>query len=117
MRETPRSGNFIANNPLRTQFLSRSMAAHSKNHKVTRRKAGGSRPARRHSRGGKAAESSKTSPVRDAARPELLPADPEEPRPEDLAKEEPIKVEEVAQVTAAIEAEHAGPRSKERGAY
>ena len=120
MRENSRSGNFIANNPLRTQFLSRFMAAHSKNHKATRRKAGGSRTARRNSRDSrvsKAAESSKPALGRDAAGPELLPVDPEEPRPEDLAKEEPIKVEEVEQVTAAIEAEHSSGRSKERGAY
>ena len=93
------------------------MPAHSKNHKVTRRKAGRSRSSPPRSRVSKRSESPKLSSPRETAKPELLPQDPEEPRPEDLAKEEPIKVEEVEQVTAAIEAEPVGPRSRERGAY
>ena len=112
MRESSRSGNFVANGRARSQFLTRFMAAHGKNHKVAR-KAGASRSARRKSRAGKE-QSPKLALSRDP-KPEILPQDPEEPRPEDLAKEEPIKVEEVEQVTAAIEAEQASPRARERG--
>src|SRR6266567_4780030 len=117
MRESPSSANFIANRRLRSQFLARFMAAHTKNHKVTRRKAGRSRSTRHRARAARSTESSKLLLPREPAKQELLPADPEEPRPEDLAKEEPIKVEEVQQVTAAIEQEPTGPRARERGAY
>jgi len=93
------------------------MAAHTKNHKVTRRKAGRPRSNKHRTRSGKSAESPKLQLLREPVKQEHLSADPEEPRPEDLAKEEPIKVEEVEQVTAAIETEPTGPRARERGAY
>jgi len=93
------------------------MAAHTKNHKVTRRKAGRPRSNKHRTRSGKSAESPKRQLLLEPAKQDQLPQDPEEPRPEDLAKEEPIKVEEVEQVTAAIDAEPIGPRARERGAY
>src|SRR6266478_3110653 len=114
MRESPNSANFVANRRLRTQFLARFMAAHTKIHKGTRRKAGRSRSTSHRARAARSTESSKLLLPRAPVKQELLPQDPEEPRPEDLAKEEPIKVEEVEQVTAAIEQ---GPRARERGAY
>src|SRR6266403_4460071 len=117
MRESPRSANFVANRHLRSQFLARFMAAHTKNHKVTHRKAGRPRSNKHRTRSGKSAESPKRHLLREPAKQDQLPQDPEEPRPEDLAKEEPIKVEEVEQVTAAIDAEPIGPRARERGAY
>jgi RNA polymerase primary sigma factor len=51
-------------------------------------------------------------------RPTFLSSDDEEPRAEDLAKEEPIKQEDVEEATAAIEARSASePRSRERSGY
>src|SRR6266404_2639474 len=115
MLESQHSANFVANRHLRSQFLARFMAAHSKNHKVTRRKAG--RPRSKHrTRSGKSAESSKLPLSREPVK-EHLSSDPEEPRPEDLAKEEPIKAEEVERVTAALDPEPIGPRARERSAY
>src|SRR5260221_5021302 len=117
MREDPHPANFVANRHLRSQFLARFMAAHTKNHKVTRRKAGRTRSNRHRTRSGKSAESPKLQLSREPVKQEELPPDPEEPRPEDLAKEEPIKVEEVERVIAAIDPEPIGPRARERGAY
>src|SRR5213079_3363167 len=58
-------------------------------------------------------------PAQPAEQEEIL-RDDEEPKPEDLAKEEPIKPEEVYQATAAIEAEETAapePRNRERSGY
>ena len=49
-----------------------------------------------------------------------LPAEQVEPKPEDLAKEEPIKPEEVEEAAAVVESESeesAAPRERERGSY
>jgi RNA polymerase primary sigma factor len=124
MREDLGSSNFVANKQLRSQFLARFMAAHSKNRKVTRRKP---RRAPRHrvsnnsntSNSKVVHEAPKLPPSRPPVVEEVAPKDDEEPKPEELAKEEPIKPEEVEQATAAIveSAEPVGPRGRERSAY
>ena len=95
------------------------MAAHTKNHKVTRRKPRRPRSQRAHV--SKAREEPKLSPLRVLVPPvkvEQLPTDDEEPKPEDLAKEEPIKPEEVERATAIpVTEEHPPARGRERSAY
>ena len=116
MREDKPS-NLIANRNLRSQFLARFMAAHTKNHKVARRKT--RRPVRQRASSSKARETPKLSEPRPAIKEiTTLAPDEQEPKPEELAKEEPIKQEEVEQATATIEvADHPVPRGRERSAY
>src|SRR6266403_934384 len=114
----------IANEP-RHKFLARFMATHTKNHKITRRK---KRPAvsARRPRASGAPQTPVLAPIRlvekALASKEIFSKEEEEPRPEDLAKEEPIKPEEVEEATAAIEAEAnraaaSEPRTRERSGY
>jgi len=89
------------------------MVAHNKRPKVTRRK---QRPPSRKAPPSKARSLSKRRPTK----VRKLAGDDREPKPEELAKEEPIKPEEVeAAVTVAEpEAEDAlPPRERERGSY
>src|SRR6266496_4988288 len=107
MHEDPASPNLVANRRLRTQFLARFMAAHTKNHKVTRSKA---RRVHRHRARAPKVHAAKTIAVPRPVMPLIpkkvpLAKDEEEPKPEDLAKEEPVKPEEVEQVTAISEPE------------
>src|SRR5438445_5766775 len=98
-------------NELRHKFLARSMATQTKkNHKTTPPKK--SRPARapRRLRASAAPKAPALRPTRPilkeeppAPRDEDLVKDDEEPKPEDLAKEQPIKPEEVEEATAALE--------------
>jgi RNA polymerase primary sigma factor len=109
-------------NKKRQTLFARFMATPTKNHKPARRKKG-----RVESRGKNAPAQRQVGvfpgPIPQPAFPprEHLRGEDEEPRAEDLAKEEPIKPEEVEQVTAAIEAETNRaanePRSRERSGY
>jgi RNA polymerase primary sigma factor len=91
------------------------MAAHTKNHKVSRRKK--PRPVRHRVTNAKVQEGPKLPLSRPPLKAEEMPGDDEEPRPEDLAKEEPIKPEEVEKAIAIVETEEPGPRGRERSAY
>src|SRR6478736_9950866 len=86
----------------RTKFLARVMAKNTKNHKVTRRKKG--RPAVAEKRLRPFAQSKLPFLPTEKGKV-FFTKDDEEPRAEDLAKEEPIKPEDVEAATAAIEAE------------
>src|SRR6266699_1754942 len=104
------------------KFLARFMATQMKNPKITRRKKHA--PPLRRSRAAAPlapAFRSVRPAVKEARSPkdEELTRDDEEPKAEDLAKEEPIKPEEVEEATAAIESEEpsAEPRSRERTSY
>src|SRR5439155_4332926 len=117
-------------NELRHKFLGRYMATQTKkNHTTTRPKK--NRPARapRRSRASVAPKAPALRPTRPilkgeppGPRDEELVRDDEEPKPEDLAKEAPIKPEEVEEATAvletAVEAPAAAePRTRERSGY
>ena len=128
-----RNGNgpidLIANNHLRQQFLARFMASHTKNHKPKPKKKAIAARRPTHAR----ASAAPAPPILPPTRPPIKEEPPqaedlgredEEPKAEDLAKEEPIKPEEVEEVTAAVEAEseeHAaaapGHRGRERSGY
>src|SRR4051812_3133950 len=95
------------------------MVAHSKNHKLARRK-----QTSRHSRKPQRVRLSAPSPLpppRPVVREEAPPRDDEEPKPEDLAKEEvAIKAqarEEALVIAAAEAAEPAHARARERTSY
>jgi RNA polymerase primary sigma factor len=104
----------------RRKYFARFMATQTHNHKVNRkRKTRASSPKRRVSSSGR-----RTPVLPIIPAPEKLPrtnflrSDDEEPRAEDLAKEEPIKQEDVEEATAAIEARSATePRTRERSGY
>ena len=125
-----RRSNFIANKELRTQFLNRFMVAQARSQKdkpqkkaaPTRRKTA----AVRIPKAAAAAKPSKPAPPPEpkpflrrpfvpAAEPVIVSED-EEPKPEDLAKEPPIKPEEVEAATAIPEPD-TPTRGRERGAY
>ena len=116
MHEDPDPPEFINNRFLRSKNLARFMAAHTKNHKITRRKK--RRPIRHRVTGSKLNDAPKLPVSRPQLKKQEAVKDDEEPRPEDLAKEEPIKPEEVEQATAIVETEATpGPRGRERSAY
>src|SRR5215212_4481696 len=120
MHEDPDLPNFIANRFLRSQFLARFMAAHTKNHKVTNVKRRKSRRPLHHRVTKPKAHDTVKLPMagRPASKPETPPKDDEEPRAEDLAKQVPIKPEEVEQAPVVVEPEEpAAPRLRERSAY
>jgi len=116
-------------NELRHKFLARYMATQTKkNHKITRPKKNRPVRATRRSHASAAPKPPALPPTRailkepPATRDEELVKDDEEPKPEDLAKEEPIKPEEVEEVTVALEAAPdlpaaAEPRTRERSGY
>lgn len=91
------------------------MVAHVRHHKPARRKTA---PAK-HKRQTRA--KAIMPPPLPLTRLEVAPtpqaSDDEEPRPEDLAKEEPIKPEEIEQATAAIVEVEENPNRRERSAY
>src|SRR2546423_664493 len=95
---------------LRDKFLARFMASQTKKQKISRLKQ--RRPGARRTQGSGALLKAKLSPGRPLKEPapadDVLARDDEEPKAEDLAKEEPIKPEEVEEVTAAIEAVEPG---------
>src|SRR5215471_4329446 len=105
MRSHPNPlSNLVANRFSRNHFFSRYMAAQSKNSKSKARRG-------RPPRAGRVEPEPevKLLPARPPVEDDHLQADDEEPKPEDLAKEEPIKPEEVEQATAVPD-ETPGPR-------
>jgi len=116
-------------NELRHKFLARYMATQTKNnHKTTRPKQ--KRPARapRRPHASAAPKAPALRPTRPVLKEQPAPGDQElvrddeEPKPEDLAKEEPIKPEEVEEATAVLETAAeapavAEPRTRERSGY
>lgn len=123
MQEGHRRSNFVANKELRTQFLARFMVAQARSRKVKQPKKA---PPRKKQRQGRSKDTMK--PVAEplpkfvARRPIAPPPEPvlasedEEPKPEDLAKEPPIKPEEV-EAAVAIPMPETPARGRERGAY
>jgi RNA polymerase primary sigma factor len=89
------------------------MVAQAKNHKPARRKQA---PAPRRIRGiRKGPPPTAALPMNRLSAPPPPPENEEEPRPEELAKEEPVQAEEIAKVTAVVETED--PAKRERSAY
>jgi RNA polymerase primary sigma factor len=105
----------------RRKFLARFMATQTQNRKVNRKKK------QRTTRRSSPTAARRAMPLPILPPPEKLPrkkefltsSEDEEPRAEDLAKEEPIKQEDLEEATAAIEARATAnePRSKERSGY
>jgi RNA polymerase primary sigma factor len=128
MEEGHRRSNFVANKDLRTQFLARFMVAQARSHKDKRHKK--ATPPRRKARQvqprAKVHAKPAPQPPKPFLRRPLAPSEPiavpvfvsedEEPKPEDLAKEPPIKPEEVEAATAIPEPE-VPTRGRDRGAY